>query len=168
MNKIESVHPPAIALRPARREDDEFLCSVYGSSRELELEQVPWSAEQREAFIRFQFEAQRQHYQTEYPEAEHQIILINGQPVGRLYVDRRATEIRIMDITLLTASRGQGAGARLIEGLMEEARQSRKRLTIYIESFNRSRRLFERLGFNVVEQDGFLLLFEWRPTDTSD
>ena len=165
MNKIESVPPPVVTLRPARTEDDEFLCAVYASSREQEMAQVPWSAEQREAFIRFQFAAQQQHYQTEYPDAEHRIVLVNGQPAGRLYVDRRANEIRIMDITLLTALRGQGVGSRLIGELMEEARQARKRLTIYVESFNRSRRLFERLGFVVVEQDGFLLLFEWRAAE---
>jgi len=153
---------PAITLRPVQADDSEFLCAVYGSSREQELAQVPWSADQREAFVRFQFESQQQHYQTEYPDAEHQIILADGQPAGRLYVDRRVGEIRIMDITLLTAMRGQGAGSRLIGELMEEARQSGKRLTIYVESFNRSRRLFERLGFNVAEQDGFLLLYEWK------
>jgi len=168
MTEMTNQRSSIVSLRPARPEDEEFLCALYGAAREEELSQVPWSAEQRDAFIRFQFAAQQRHYQTEYPDAEHQIILVSGQPAGRLYVDRRANEIRIMDITLLTRMRGQGVGSPLIEELMEEARQSRKRLTIYVESFNRSRGLFERLGFKVAEEDGFLLLFEWRPAEIMD
>ncbi len=152
-----------VTLRPARPEDEDFLCAVYGSTREDELAMTPWDAAQREAFVRFQFAAQQNFYQTEYPHAQHQVILDGDRAVGRLYVDRRADEIRILDVTLLTAERGRGLGESLIRQLMAEAESAGKPLTIHIETFNRSRRLFERLGFKAAADHGLHILFEWLP-----
>lgn len=152
-----------INLRPARAEDEAFLCAVYGSTREQELALTPWNEEQRAAFISFQFAAQQQFYQTEYPRAEHQIILRNNEPIGRLYVDRRETERRILDITLLPAARGQGIGTLLIKQLMAEAAATGKAVTIHLETFNPARALFARLGFVPVGDNGMHTLYEWQP-----
>ena len=46
--------------------------------------------------------------------------------------------------------------------LLREAKQAKKRVTIYVESFNPSLRLFERLGFRKVEENGFQFLMEWK------
>lgn len=151
-----------ITPRPARTEDEDFLVAVYGSTREDELAMTPWDAAQRDAFVRFQLAAQQRFYQTEYPHAEHQIVLAGDRPVGRLYVDRRADEIRILDVTLLQAERGRGLGESLLRQLMVEAERAGKPLTIHVETFNRSRRLFERLGFKAAADNGLHILFEWR------
>jgi RimJ/RimL family protein N-acetyltransferase len=153
----------AVTLRPAQPEDEDFLVAVYGSTREEELAMTQWDAAQRAAFVRFQFAAQQHFYQTEYPRAEHQIILAGDQAVGRLYVDHREEEIRILDLTLLTAERGRGIGTPLIKQLMDEAAAAAKPLTIHLETFNRSRSLFARLGFAPVGDNGMHTLFEWRP-----
>src|SRR5689334_10366930 len=81
-----------ISLRPVNTADDDFLLSVYASTRQAELVQVPWSPEQKDAFVRMQFIAQKQHYAATYPKASHEIICINedASPVGRLYLDRGA------------------------------------------------------------------------------
>ncbi|WP_309667144.1 GNAT family N-acetyltransferase [Tabrizicola sp.] len=150
-----------VRLRPVHPDDKEFIYSVYASARAEEMAIVPWNDEQREMFLRSQFAAQQKHYQGYYPEATHQIILLSEQPVGRLYVDRQEQEIRILDITILPGDRGRGIGGPLVRQLMNEAATTNRRLTIYIESFNRSRSLFERLGFVPVEETGVHLLFEW-------
>jgi len=82
--------------------------------------------------------------------------------VGRLYVARTNEKVEIMDITLLPQDRNMGIGCSLIKLLMDEALSSRP-LRIYVESFNPSLRLFERLGFKAVEEQGFQLLLEWVP-----
>ena len=153
----------AVTLRQARADDEEFIHTVYGSAREQELAMTPWDEAQRAAFVRFQSSAQQRYYQSAFPDATQDIILYDGEPIGRLYVDRREDEIRILDITLLTAWRGQGLGTPLLRELMAEAAQTRKRLTIYNESYNRSRTLFERLGFAPIESDGLNILFAWYP-----
>ncbi|MEP7336635.1 MAG: GNAT family N-acetyltransferase [Acidobacteriota bacterium] len=154
-----------VKLRPVRPDDEEFIYAVYASSRAEEMAIVPWNDEQREMFLRSQFAAQQKHYRGYYPEARHQIILLDEQSVGRLYVDRQDQEIRILDITVLPGNRGRGIGSLLIKQLMDEAAAANRGLTIYVESFNRSRSLFERLGFVPIEEDGFQLLFEWRPDE---
>ena len=131
-----------VELRPVTPEDEEFLLQVYASARAEEMAQVPWSDSQREAFLRMQFAAQRSHYKQHNPTATHDL-----------------------DITVLHAHRRQGIGTTLLKGLMEEAGRTRKPLNIYVEFYNPSYRLFERLGFLKVERaddDGLNHLLEWR------
>jgi len=158
----------AVTLRPAQPEDEAFLAAVYGSTRERELAMVPWTAEQREAFVLFQYRAQLQHYQTECPDATPQVILAGDQPVGRLYVDRRDSEIRILDLTLLPSHCGQGIGTPIIRQLMDEAAQAGKSLSIHLDSFSQSHSLFERLGFKPAETTGFHTLFVWNCAANDD
>jgi len=153
----------SVSLRLVRAEDEEFLRAVYAGTRAEELALVPWDEAQRAAFIRFQFAAQQRFYKSEYPDAQHHVILNHGRPVGRLYVDRRAQEIRILDIALLPAHRGLGIGTPLITALMAEAAGSARALSIYVERDGRARRLFARLGFSVREESGLQVLMEWRP-----
>ena len=155
-----------VTLRPVEPGDEAFLLQIYASVRAAELAQVPWSDAQRAAFISLQFEAQQLHYRTHNPTATHDIILLDRQPIGRLYVARRNSEIRILDITILPEHRNQGLGTPLIENLMKEAAGAGKPLTIYVESFNPSLRLFERLGFVKIEEDGVNLLMEWRERES--
>lgn len=98
----------SITLRAINSEDDEFLFSVYASSHTNELELVNWSKTQKETFLRMQFTAQHQYYIENYPSAKFQVIVLDSQSIGRLYVDRRADEIRIMDITLLPGFQRRG------------------------------------------------------------
>lgn len=147
-------------LRPAGAEDRDFLLQVYASTREEELRLVDWSAEQKAAFVHMQFEAQDTDYRRNYEDASFDVIEVDGEPAGRLYVDRRADDIRIIDITLLPEYRGRGIGTGLIRGLLDEAATDRKRLSIHVEVNNPARRLYERLGFVQVEERGLYLLME--------
>jgi RimJ/RimL family protein N-acetyltransferase len=156
----------SVTLRPVESGDEAFLLQIYASARADELAQVPWSEAQRKAFLRLQFEAQQLHYRTHNPSATHDIILLNQRPIGRLYVARREREIRILDITILPEHRNQGLGTPIIKSLMKEAAGAGKPLTIYVESFNPSLRLFERLGFLKTEDDGINLLMEWRERES--
>jgi N-acetylglutamate synthase-like GNAT family acetyltransferase len=152
-----------VTLRPVTPEDEEFLLQLYASIRADELELAPWNDAQREAFVRMQFAAQQHHYRTHNPEATHDIILLDAQAIGRLYVARREREIRILDITILPEHRSKGIGTPLIKDLMTEATHAGLPLNIFVESFNPSHHLFERLGFSKVEEDGINHLMQWQP-----
>ena len=150
-------------LRPVGSDDYDFLVEVYGSTRAEEMALVPWTTEQQLAFVRSQFAAQQDHYAKTYPTANHDIIVSNDRPVGRLYVARLDQEIRIVDITLLPAERNAGIGSYLIKQLVDEANRSGKITRIFVEEFNRSLRLFERLGFSPSEQHGIHVLMQYNP-----
>jgi ribosomal protein S18 acetylase RimI-like enzyme len=151
-----------ITLRDATAEDEAFLRQVYACTRAEEMALVPWTEEQREAFLRFQFDAQDSYYRSQFPEAAYQIILKDGAPVGRLYVYRNSTDMRILDITILPEHRAAGVGTSLIRDLQAEAEESNQPLNIWVENFNRSQSLFKRLGFLIVQEEGYNNLLEYR------
>jgi ribosomal protein S18 acetylase RimI-like enzyme len=156
-----------LTLRPIRSDDQPFLYKVYASTRLEELAPLRWSAEQQAAFLTQQFNAQHQYYQANYTGADFQIILVNGQQGGRLYVDRGADEIRIVDIALLPEHRGAGIGSSLIKELLAEAQQAGKVVRIHVEKFNPALRLYERLGFSIIDDRGVYWFMEWPPQEVN-
>ena len=150
-------------LRPVAGDDREFLVELYGSVRESELANVPWDAAARQTFVELQFAAQDAHYREHYPGATLDVIEVDGQPAGRLYVHRAPGDIRIMDIALAPAFRGRGIGSGLLRRLISEAEASGQTLSIHVEGNNPARRLYERLGFRPVGEHGVYLLLERLP-----
>ena len=154
----------AITLRPITPEDEPFLFEVYAAARMEELAQVPWDEAQKDTFLTFQFTAQQQHYQTKFADADFSVILDAGAPMGRLYVDRRVDEIRILDIALLPAHQGRGIGRDLIRDLLAEAAAAGKPVRIYVENYqHRAQALFKSLGFEQTEDHGVSVLMQWQP-----
>ena len=152
-----------ITLRPIGPDDEPWLRRIYASTREEEFAQVAWVPGQREAFLAMQFAAQHQYYQEVYPRADYQLILRDGQPAGRLYVNRGAEEIRVVEIALLPEHRNAGIGSALLRGLLAEAAAARQPLTIHVERFNPALRLYSRLGFRMIADKGVYLLMAWNP-----
>ena len=153
-----------ITLHPALPEDQEFLFQVYASTRAAEMARVDWDEVQKERFMRMQFDAQDTYYRENYPGYEFQIILVDGQPAGRLYLHRRPAEIRIMDIALLPEFRRRGTGTKLLREILAEGEQNKWTVTIHVERFNPALRLYERLGFHLAEDKGVYWFLKWAPT----
>jgi ribosomal protein S18 acetylase RimI-like enzyme len=152
-----------VALRPVEPGDEELLFRIYASTRADELAVVPWDDAQKLAFLRAQFDAQHRWYREHYASGSSDIVVIDGEPGGRLYVFRGEAEIRIVDIALLPEQRGNGAGTALLRDLLAEADAAGKRVTIHVERFNAALRLYERLGFKVTEDKGVYLLLQRSP-----
>ena len=150
-----------ISLRPVTVEDREFLYRVYASTRVDELMVVPWSVAQKEVFLRQQFEAQDRHYRLAYPDAEFSVIESGLEKIGRWYVWRGKNDFRIVDIAILPDWRRRGFGTTLIRRLQTEAGEASKPLTIHVEEFNPAQRLYQRLGFRRVKQNGIYWLMQW-------
>lgn len=143
-----------ITLRAQTNQDGEFLLALYASTRAAEMEQLQWSARQKDEFLAMQFHAQTLHYDEYYPDAQLAIIEHDEVPIGRLYVDRREREIEIIDIALVPSMRGRGIGKRLLVELLDEGRATARRVRIYVEHFNPARGLYDRLGFRQVGTNG--------------
>ena len=156
----------SVACRHFSEADSEFIYTVYASTRAEELAQVSWTSEERERFLRQQFQAQDDSYRTNYPGAEFSIIVVDGEDAGRLYVHRRPDEIRIMDVALLPGFRGAGIGTHLLEELLREGQMSSRIVTIHVEAFNPALRLYQRLGFRQIAENGVYYLMEWRPSQS--
>jgi ribosomal protein S18 acetylase RimI-like enzyme len=152
-----------VELRRAEPQDAELLFRIYASTRAEELAVVPWDDAQKDAFLRAQFDAQDRWYREHYAGATFDVVLVHGEPCGRLYVHRGETEIRIVDIALLPEHRGNGVGSSLLRDLIDDGERAGRRVTIHVERFNPALRLYEGLGFAVAEDKGVYLLLERAP-----
>ena len=160
----DQTNSDAIALRPVDAGDEGFLLRVYAGTRDQERRVVHWEDEEWDAFVRTQYKAQRSHYRTHFPGAEHRIVLHDREPVGRIWVLRAEDEIRLLDIAILPEHRGRGIGTRLIRSLQRDARTAGAPLRHSVEVDNhRARHLYERLGFVAIETHGLHTLMEWDP-----
>lgn len=153
----------ALTLRRITQEDEGFLYRVYYSTREDELSRVPWTDEQKDAFVRMQFYAQHTYYMDQYRSAAYDIVQQDEVPVGRLYVDRRETTIRIIDIAILPEFRNRGIGSLILNWLIAESERTRVPISIHVEKFNRALAWYQRLGFRQIEDQGVYLLMERQP-----
>ena len=152
-----------VTLRPITDTDLDFLHRLYATTREDELKQVPWTPEQKAAFVRQQFEAQHAFWRENYADTSWDLILGDGEPIGRLYVARWPEDIRIVDIALVPEHRGGGVGTRLIRQIFAEGDASGRKVSIHVEVFNPARRLYERPGFVQAGDRGVYLLMERPP-----
>lgn len=151
-----------ITLRPAVESDYSFMEALYRSGREAELNLTPFSAAQKDLFIRQQFAAQTQHYRSHYCSDYFYIVEIDGESAGRFYVDYWSSEIRIVDIALLPQYQGQGAGTWLMRRILSEGAQRNQPVTIHVEENNPAKRLYERLGFREKSRfNDVYILMEW-------
>ncbi len=113
-----------------------------------------------------QFEAQRRHYSEHFPDAAFLVIVRDGRPAGRLYVDRGLASIHIIDIALLPEHRRAGIGSHLLAELLAEGDREGKAVSLHVEHFNPAMRLYERLGFRGIEDTGVYYLLERPPGAT--
>ncbi|MBD0369753.1 MAG: N-acetyltransferase [Pyrinomonadaceae bacterium] len=152
-----------ISLRPSTPEDEAFLYEVYKSTRAEEMAAWGWPTAQQDAFLQLQFKAQQMSYQMEDGQSGTQIILLDGQPVGQLIVNRTESEIHLTDISLLTEHRSGGIGTLLIKELFEEAAAEGKVVELHVLKTNRAMRLYERLGFKTIGESGMHFQMQWVP-----
>ena len=150
----------AIGLRPIAADDNEFLYRVYSSTREEELGAVDWDEAEKEVFLRMQFGAQHTFYMDRFKDAAYDLTLLDGEPVGRLYVDRREDEIRIIDIALLPEHRKKGIGSSLLRAIMAEADAAGLPVRIHVERNNPALGLYHQLGFREIGDQGVYFLME--------
>ncbi len=156
--------PSVTTLRPVAPDDEPFLRRVYASTRADEMALVPWSDDEKQAFLDLQFDAQRTDYSARFPDSEHSIVLVDGEPVGRIWVGRWEDELRLLDIALLPEHRNAGTGSTLLRGLKEEAEAARLPLRHSVYKANEGAlRFYERLGFTVIEDFEAYVLMEWLP-----
>lgn len=152
---------PGLALRPISTEDAELLYEIYAGTREDELQQTGWPPVQKAAFLRQQFAAQHQWYQTHFIPGAFDLILENNRPIGRLYVYRQPHDINVIDIAFLPPYRGRGIGTFLMRQILAEAARNGQTVSLHVECFNRARSLYDRLGFRPVGEDGVYVEMRW-------
>lgn len=157
------VEATALSFRSETRADLDFSASLYAHTRADELRAVAWPEAQKRAFCRQQFDAQHAHYEKHYPRAQFLIIESHSKPIGRVYFEQTARELRLMEITLEPGWRNRGIGGAISTAIVAHARALGIAAGLHVESFNPAKRLYERQGFRDVETRGIYVYMRVEP-----
>ena len=161
-----------LRFRPMDEVDLPFLSRLYASTRQDELAPLPWTDAEKAAFLDMQFQAQHRHYMAHYPEADWLIVVHDGLPAGRLYLEGWSQEVRVIDIALLPEHRSRGFGAAMMRDVMDQAAATRRAVSIHVEHDSPAQRFYRRLGFVKIAEKGIYHLLRWTsppgPSEAAD
>lgn len=157
-----------IRLRPVEEKDHAFIEAVFRTTREAELNLTTWNEYQKSAFISMQSAAQAADYKSKCPGARFRIVTYNNKDAGRIYTCETETGIRLLDITLLPKFRNKGIGSYLLQQLIERSNKTQKILSLHVELSNPALKLYQRLGFVPLTNDGRHYYMERQPETTSN
>lgn len=174
VGRADRLHaPPALAgqgfaLRPAGPGDLPFLRRLYGQTRAAELALAPWPEAAKAQFLDSQFALQHRHYLTHFADADFLLLERAGEAAGRLYLQCRAPDFLIVDISLLDDRQGQGVGSALIAAVLQRAGAEGCGVQLHVDLRNeRALHLYERLGFVSMAVEGAHRLMRWSPPPVS-
>jgi GNAT superfamily N-acetyltransferase len=160
------VSPPAssVSLRRAAAEDESFMKELYFEWRRPEFALLPFPEPQIRDLLQMQYRAQITSYSASFPSSGYEIILLNGERAGRIWIARQADEIRLVDILIAPSRRNQGIGTVLMHRLQEEARNTGLPIRATVDRANPgSLRFHQRHGFQVSGEGPLDLSVEWNP-----
>ena len=146
-------------LRTANNDDETFLGDLFYDVRSVDFLNAGLPEMQLTPLLAMQYNAQRQSYFGQYPNAEHSIIENNGEKIGRLLINRTDKNIYLVDIAILHNFRGQGFGNFILERLKADTESVG--LSVFKTNFG-AIRLYEKHGFIVTADDGMYLEMEWK------
>src|SRR5437870_5795541 len=135
------------ALRAARRDDEDFLFALHRSAMRDYVE-ATWGWDE---------DWQRQHFAATYAPAQHAVIVrLDPAPrdVGRISLTRHWRKIFLRDIELVASERNRGIGGAIIGSVLTLAANSGRHVELLVLKCNPAQRLYERMGFRPVSDDG--------------
>ncbi len=162
-NNLEKNNLEGIEFYNASDDDLEFLAKVYYATRIEEFSMFGWSEDQLKSLLEMQFNSQKQSYSIQFPAAEHLIICLYQEKIGRIIINRTSEDLRLVDIALLPEFRNLGVGSKIITDLIEEAKRKTLPLTLQVARSNSAAfRLYQKIGFQVTGENEMYISMEWK------
>ena len=143
-----------IKLRPTCAADEPFLYGLFCNTQSDQFASLDLPADQQEQLLKMQFGAQQQQYRNQFPDADFDVILDDAEPIGNLYALRGPESYVLIDISLLKEHRNSGIGAVLVGALIARAHGAGESLHAHVLKQSRAWRLWQRMGFELVDDDG--------------
>ncbi len=152
-----------VEFRVINDADQEFLYHLYASTRAEEMAQVDWTDDEREAFLRGQYKAQKASYEMTFLNAVHRIIHVGDTDAGRMIVDRQDDCLRLIDLSLMPFWRRRGIGTGILQSLMQEADGGKVPMRLHVLTESPALKLYVRMGFKRIAARNQRYEMEWRP-----
>ena len=135
------------ALRDATHDDEALLYALHRDGLRQYVD-ATWGWEE---------EWQRAHFAGQYQANANAIIVRKSsspQDVGRLSLTRHWRKIFLRDIELIASERNRGIGGAIIGSVLTLAANSGRHVELLVLKCNPAQRLYERMGFRPVSDDG--------------
>ncbi|OKO84536.1 acetyltransferase [Bradyrhizobium sp. NAS80.1] len=147
---------PAPRLRPAGPIDEPFIRRFFEEVRTGQFTATGLSGPVASQIVAQQFQSQVAGYAAHFPGAISLIVTQGETAIGRLLLHCPSEDWHIIDIALLPAACGRGAGTKIMEALEASARrQGVGALTLSVLASNlAARRFYLRQGFAETGQAG--------------
>lgn len=146
-----SAPAPVILLRAPTSADDDLLWRLYCERRRPETRRWDLPPAALEALLRMQQRFEQAGWAGDFAGAEHFIIEVDGEPVGRTIYHRDAARVLVVDMTFLPSMQGRGIGSRLFAELIAASRPLPVEISMFHDA--RSRDFGVKLGFREVARD---------------
>ena len=130
-------------FRPATPGDAEFLYQLLKATMREYVDQT-WGWEE---------EWQRAYFHMRFDPAKNQILVLDDQDIGVISVEWREDVVHLSTLYILPAYQGRGIGTQLLTDLQAAAFREGLPMTLRVLKANPAKRLYERLGFVVVEEE---------------
>jgi ribosomal protein S18 acetylase RimI-like enzyme len=155
-----------LCLRTTQPEDEAFLLTLFAETRAGDFAALGLAEAQLGSLLELQYRGRKMTYAAQYPDAEDSILLgEDGQPVGRLLLDRKPDRWRIVDLAVLTEQRGRGLGSKVLEECCCQAAAAGASLELQVAPQNPAQRLYARLGFRAVREDAVSIEMTWNAAE---
>ena len=144
-----------IERRAVVEADEPFLRALYASTRP---EVADWPDEPREAFLAQQFHAQRAGYTEMFPGSVHELIVVDGEPAGRVWVHRTDDDCLVVDIAIAPERRRRGIGTAVVGEIVARSDRDGVPTRGHVERTNSASLAFwKRLGFREGASDALFV-----------
>jgi GNAT superfamily N-acetyltransferase len=131
--------------RPAVADDDAFLRELYETTRP---DLAGWDDGARETLVDLQLRAQRREWEAAYPGSTDEVLLLDGRPVGRLWLAWLPDACVVVDVILRPKHRRAGHGTRILGEVLAEAdRRAVPARAMVVRSNAPALAFWARLGF---------------------
>jgi len=132
------------ALTPASRADEDRLFALHRDAMHDYVD-ATWGWD--EAW-------QRDFFARTYAPGRHALIVRGEALTGRICLTRHWRRLFLRDIELVAAERNRGLGTAIIRAVLELAASERRVVELVVLKCNPAQRLYARLGFAVIADDG--------------
>lgn len=157
------INDKTLTLRPVVLPDDEeFLVELYYTTRD-DIGLSTLDETQKKMLSLMQYLAQKQHYAEQFPDTNHDIILLGGKSIGRFWTARYEKEIVGVDLAVLPEYRRFGIGTFLLQKIFDEAAQTERIFNFHVLRTNTAAiRLYERLNCQFVGETVSHFQMRWQ------
>jgi ribosomal protein S18 acetylase RimI-like enzyme len=147
-------------LRPATLRDVGWLFGVRRATMRGYVE---------EAYGVWDDRAQRERFERSNELDNIRIILLDQRSVGLLHVERNLHDVFLANIQIEPEFQNRGLGTAVIRSILAEGQKANVPVRLQVLKVNHAaRRLYERLGFSITDENDSHTRMIWRPSGHSE